>query len=350
MKHRKGRITFGLLVIVAAGFALFAAGCGSKNVNADSDNLACVYDGSNTGGHRFKYEVQPGQHIKTGSNDQVVKIPVSNRFYDMTSTDSHDTLAPTRLLAYAADNTPVWVQGELRFRFNTEGNKACEWYSKHGRRNDTGPNGLGFNVRGTNEQANAGWFHFLAENFGVTAQQVVHDKSSDWSWEQLVYGNDAGAKASASPALTSPSVSVAYGKFIGGEFTKYLTDNLGGQYFCGIQPAITGTGTDPNCPPIYFQVLSIEPKDASLTAEHEKLQRLQANLATQKQEAELQKQNRQSQIDAAKAQRQVLEEQIVNAKLQAQNDPAVQKCLIYARAGLDCNGNRPTYVIPGLSK
>jgi hypothetical protein len=45
----------------------------------------------------------------------------------------------------------------------------------------------------------------------------------------------------------------------------------------------------------------------------------------------------------------VIEAQIVNARLAAQNDVRIQKCLILARVGLDCDGKKPTIVVPGVT-
>ena len=44
----------------------------------------------------------------------------------------------------------------------------------------------------------------------------------------------------------------------------------------------------------------------------------------------------------------VIEAQIVNTRLSAQNDVKVQKCLILARVGLDCDGHRQQIVVAGL--
>lgn len=339
---RIGKFTAAALLL--AVFAVFAAGC-SQDVNPGSDQLACIYDGSKHGGNRFLKEVQPGEHLSTDSGNHVAYLPTSNRFYNMTDSENRDTLAPPTLSGVAADNTNVIVQGVLRFRFNTEGNKACEWYSKHGRRNANASGDLGFNVRGTAEQAHAGWFRFLAENFGDTMKQVVHDGSHGWTWQQLVYGND--------PTISykgANPVDVQYGIDLGALFTKYLDENLGGHYFCGIQPSLTGVGSDPNCPPIYFQVLNVQPKDPTLTQEHEKLQRLQASLAAQKQEATLNAENRASLIADAKAQREVLNAQIENARLQALTASTIQHCLILAKVGLDCDGHWAPVVVSNGTK
>ena len=43
----------------------------------------------------------------------------------------------------------------------------------------------------------------------------------------------------------------------------------------------------------------------------------------------------------------MLEAQVVNTRLTALNDPKVQKCLILAAAGLDCDGKKPQIIVAG---
>jgi delta 1-pyrroline-5-carboxylate dehydrogenase len=172
----------------------------------------------------------------------------------------------------------------------------------------------------------------------------VHDGSSEWTWEQLAYGFDPTVKAPASDEPTS----VEYGRRIGALFSKYLRLDLGADYFCGVQPGLTGAGPLAGCPPMYFQVLSVYPRDDELAEKHEALKRLAAELARQRQAATLKAQNRAIAIRSAKAQRRVLEQQIINTRLDAQNDVKVQKCLILAKVGLDCDGHRQQIVVAGV--
>jgi hypothetical protein len=132
-------------------------------------------------------------------------------------------------------------------------------------------------------------------------------------------------------------------------FTTYLDLNLGDRYFCGVQPGLTGPGAAPGCPPMYLQILSVYPRDPLLAKEHDKLKQLDAQLARQRQAAKLKAMNRSVAIASAKAQRKVILEQIVNTRLDARNDLKVQKCLILARVGLDCDGHRATIIVAGGS-
>lgn len=332
-----------LLTLVAVG----ATACGNKNVNSDPDAVTCVYDGSKTGGHRFKRMVMPGEHYVAKDKDVLVKIPTSSRFYNMTSTQSRDTLAPTHLLAEATGQTGTWTEGVLQFRFDIRGNKPCLWYSKHGRRNvrngdESISDPLGFNARGTANQAAAGWFKFLAEKFAVAAQQVAKDASSGYTWSQLVYGSDPTVKREKG----APPITIAYGTHFGRVFTDYLNFNLGGQFFCGSQEDTTGTG----CPPIYFQLTDAYPKDKELTAAHDNVQQAQAKIEAQKQQAALNSANRKQLIADAKAQKRVLELQNQTAALTARNDPDFQKCKALAELKLDCDGHFQTVIVAGAPK
>jgi len=246
------------------------------------------------------------------------------------------------VLAFTKGQTAVWIEGVLKFRFNTAGDKACEWYSKYGLQNASFGD-LGFAVRNKSAQRRTGWYRFLAEAHGDTMRQVVHDGSSAWTWQQLAYGSDPTVKPA--PSAAEAPVSVEYGKHIGAMFTKYLGLNLGAQYFCGVQPGLTGSGETAGCPPMYFQILSVYPRDESLAEEHDKLKRLDAALARQRQAAKLKAGNRATAIASARAQRKVLEAQLVNTRLEAQNDLRIQKCLILARVDLDCDGHKQQIIV-----
>jgi hypothetical protein len=207
---------------------------------------------------------------------------------------------------------------------------------------------MGFTVAPKSESVppspHTGWYRFLAEAQANTMKQVVHDGSTAWTWQQLTYGADPNVKT---PAGAEP-VSITYGKHIGALLTKYLALDLGGNYFCGAQPGLRGAGAATGCPPMYFQVISTYPRDMTLADEHEALKRLDAQLNRQRQAAKLQAQNRSTAISAALTQRKVLEAQVVNTRLTALNDPKVQKCLILAKAGLDCDGKKPQIIVAGV--
>jgi hypothetical protein len=337
-KHHR----FWASALPAAAAVAVIAGCGSgTRVTVAGDQVGCVYSSAESG-HKFIRSLEPGQRVSIGKTDELVLIPTGDQIYNMTTTSNHTPLAPDRVLAFTKAQTAVWVEGVLKFRFNTAGGKACDWYSRYGLQSATYGD-LGFAVRTDISPKRTGWYRFLAETHGDTMKQVVHDGSTPWTWQQLAYGSDPGTQVSAS----AEPVSIGYGKHIGAMFTKYLSLNLGGSYFCGVQPSLTGAGETAGCPPMYFQILSVYPRDKVLSDEHEKLKQLDAQLTRERQAARLRALNRGTAIASAKAQRKVIEAQIVNAKLAAQNNVELQKCLILARVGLDCDGHKPQIIVGG---
>jgi len=335
----------GAAAALAALVTVFAAaGCGGgRGVTIAGDQFGCVYTSADRG-HEFVRAIDPGQNVSIGSTDELVLIPTGDQIYNMTTTENHTRFAPERVLAFTKAQTAVWVEGVLKFRFNTANGKACDWYTKYGLQSSSYGD-LGFAVHTGIGPKRTGWYRFLAETHGDTMKQVVHDGSSAWTWQQLAYGSDPTVKSTP----TSEPVSIGYGEHIGAMFTKYLGLNLGGDYFCGVQPSLTGAGTTPGCPPMYFEILSVYPRDKALSDEHEKLKQLDAQLTRERQAARLRALNRGTAIQSAKAQRKVIEAQIVNAKLAAQNDVRIQKCLILAKVGLDCDGHKPQIIVPGVS-
>jgi hypothetical protein len=342
------RTILAVLVLLLLGGGALAAfvttrGPEGRNAAVAANMIGCVYSSPETG-HRFLRSIQPGESVRIGKTDELVLLPTTDQIYNMTSGSNQTELAPAHVLAFTKGQTAVWVEGVLKFRLNTAGDKACKFYSRYG----SGSYGaLGMVVRETGVQQRTGWYRFLAETHGDIMKQVVHDGSSAWTWQQLAYGSDPTVSAPVS--VNGEPISVTYGRQIGALFTKYLGLNLGDQYFCGVQPGLSGAGATPGCPPMYFQILSVYPRDKSLADEHDALKRLDAELARQRQAAKLKAQNRATAIESAKAQRKVLDAQIVNTRLAAQNDLKIQKCLILAKIGLDCDGHKPTIVVSGVS-
>lgn len=335
-----------LLVAVLSGLAVVGLSACSRYATATSDTHICVFDGSERGGQKLKFQIPPGADSKKiDDNDQVVKIPASNRFY-MANPDRNvaDPGAPSSYTGNARGGTPVQVYGQVRFRFNLS--KACEWVSKHGRRNASDGVDLGFNARGNPEQvAQEGWFRFLNENFGVTMAEVVGETMSHYDWAALHYRYPTNAnEAGIVPAGTEPaeSTQLALGRELGAKFTDRLKSNLGGDYFCGIDP--DPSGGDAACPPMRFQVVYAGPGvDSSLVKDREQVEQTKQALETARLQGELQANQQNQLIAAEKAKAALLAEQANTAELQAKKDTA--KCRQLAQHGLDCEGKRaPVYI------
>src|SRR4051794_2937630 len=269
--------------LLALVVAFVTSGCGGKTVTVPGDMVGCVYSSAQSGS-QFERSIHPGQSIDVGKSDELVLLPTGDQIYTMSTSSNRTAQAPSRVLAFTRGQTAVWVEGVLKFRFNTAGDKACKWYSKYGLQSTSfGDLGFAVGTKAGVPQKHTGWFRFLAEAHGDTMKQVIHDGSSGYTWQQLAYGSDPTLK----PVSTSEPISVNYGRHIGAMFTKYLTLNLGDPFFCGVQPGLSGAGPETGCPPMYLQILSVYPRDKALSDEHEKLKELDAELTRQRQAAKL---------------------------------------------------------------
>lgn len=91
----KNRTISVVAVFVALLLSAMLTSCSDEYATPTSDSKLCVYDGSERGGQKLKFSLEPNEKSrKIDDNDQVVKIPASNRFYATTTNDDRrDPLA-----------------------------------------------------------------------------------------------------------------------------------------------------------------------------------------------------------------------------------------------------------------
>ena len=332
-----------IAVLGLLALAVVAAGCHTE-ASASADETVCVYDGDKNAAQRLKFQLFPGENPKSvDHNDQVVRIPTSFRFYAAFEDRSiADAGAPSNYVGYAKGNTPVNVQGSFKFRFLTE--NACEWYARHGRRNAGESGDLGFNARSSEAASDLSpWVRWLNENFGAVGRQTIKSSSTDFTWPELVYGNDVQARERIDP------VDIAYGKVIGKEFTRRLNNSLGGRFFCGTDSSLWDGDVDQDCPPIFFETGPIHTQVKALETEREKTEALRAELENAQVQAQIRAQKANSTIKDQNLQQRTLREEVETARLQALKKQEIQRCLILAQRGLDCDGRHPQRIIVGQS-
>lgn len=330
-----------LLVVICAGLL---TSCMNQYATPTSDTLLCVF--ASHGSQRLKYQLPPGSdRKKIGQDDTVVEIPSSNRFYMAAKDDAiRDPLAPLFYPGNAQGGVPVQLEGQVRMRFNLP--KACEWYSKHGRRNATDGD-LAFNARGA-DAVNSGWLRWLAENFGFTMGSVAKKVLNQYDWAAMYYdyptnANNIGIVPSGQPA--GEATSQKLGVSLGDEFTKELNASLGGEYFCGIDAP---PGSTDSCPPMTFQVKAVTPAGPDgdkLISDRSAVETTRQALQSTQLQGQLQQEQAAAVQRAEDAKQKILAAQAGTTELQARIDTA--KCRALAAVGLDCEGHFPNQIVVG---
>lgn len=350
MKTNKRWALPAVLLVVIAGGITSCSTIDPQYATSTSDTHICVFDGSERGGQKLKFQVPPGaESKKIDDNDQVVKLPSSNRFYATTKNAARrDPLASEFYAAPARGSddggtVDVQIEGQIRFRFNLK--LACEWYSKHGRRNADADGDLGFNCRAPGcDPNNAGWFKFLTENFGQTMDQAVVPVALNYQWKKLVRNYAVNANSEGilpEGEKAGEPTQTKFGDEAAIEFTKRLNKNLGGQYFCGVD-----TTTGEECPPLEFEVTKVTGPENLMKNEAD-VEQKRSDLNALQQIAELREQQQAATLANEAALQEELKAKLNTANLQAQLDTASCRAIIAISPNLDCKGNLAPVIVGG---
>lgn len=325
-----------LSIVIAAALVVGLAACNVDKRTA-SDELGCVYDSYF---NHLKDQLPAGSKISTDERDILVTIPASNRFYNITKDPSRDPLAPRFITASDKNQTAVVIEGQARFRFNPR--NACDWFSKHGRRNADKDGKLHFNARG-DAALSAGWFNWLAENFGLTMKQVTPNVMNQFDWARAYYHYPVNADETGDVSKGTDrgeDTVVKLGNDIGIGLTRALETNLGGSYFCGV--AVTEKGQSKSCPPINFQVTSVVPVNQKLLKDRQSYEETKQELDNARRTSQLAEANRAADAKAQEEQKKILANKLDLANLQAEIDFA--HCAPFLKNGVSCDGKTPLNV------
>lgn len=339
--RRRTAVLFLLLVAVIGSSANMC-----EYAPVTNDAMVCIYDGSPEGGNRLVNQLPPNSKpVELGAYEYAVTIPANNRFWYATrDANVRDPLAPEFYAIDARGPVPMELEGQARFRFNLE--RACEWFSTHGKRNANGSNDEGydlmFNARGE-EAARSPWIAYLAENMTPAVREGAERHANAFTPAQLRYdyplnGNPDDGTLTDGAAPTEFTHD-AYGRLIGQGISRKLASDLGGEFFCGIDPTQKEIEEQDPCPDINFDVENVLPRDKDFFAAREAAADTREQLTHATAQAESEKALTAATVASEAARQERLRAQAESARLQAEIDNA--RCLVFARAGLDCEGKRP---------
>lgn len=295
MKSTKGRWSR-VAIASLAGLTLIGTltACG-KDVNGSSDEAKCVYN--NETGALDGDVMMPGSERRNDVDNEytVVSIPTSNRFWNISETDSRDAAAPSIITARDASYKETKTAIEVGFRFNAS--LACKWFDQHGRRDTNGTNDMLFNVKG---DPNTPWQQWLNRVFTSMMERVNQDLVRQRSWEYLEFNFPVNAdKNGVVPEGQEPAPQTLRQMEVdfGLAMSARLKADLGEDYFCGINYDVGG-----KCTPLLVKISSVKLIDQQPVEDRKALiAQAEAN-AIAVEQAELTRTGTQAAVDARKAQ------------------------------------------------
>lgn len=298
--------------LLAAATLLPACGADDENIPLSDDEVLCIYGAGGKDGFGLKEKpILPGQadSIKQREDRIVVRIPLSNRFYEISELPSRDAGAAKYIKVFDKDGIPVHVQMKIHFVFNAQA--ACDWFDAHGARNSKSGGtycavdgdpcitldkyDMGFNARGGIVTP---WINSLNEQQGQVADDMANIVVDDYGWEEMAFDKDIMVKESETeiPVPVRTVIEERLTEMFSPQYNEEYGDvESDRKFFCGTnhnqaQPDV--------CPNMRVQILDIQPEDANLTAQITSLANKKESdrllLEDQRRDAEFQKQAREN--------------------------------------------------------
>lgn len=357
-----------LILAIVVLIVIFASSCSSLDDHDEAvppDFHGCLFNDSAKRGYDFKEDktAEDGS-FNVDDETRLVLIPISNRFLNISNTANRDPGEP-RFLEGRSSNIEgsqqgVGIWGEVQLHFKFVPSEACTWYQDHGSRNaeqggpyrteqhqppppgvsdnrsngdtrecagDLEPGDMGFNVRGCMTP----WFTYLAENFGLTAQNVWPTLTSQYTWQQLTQNPvlDSGPHEG---DLVWDALAADFGEAVTTRLNRALTGGDERHYFCGVSVDIDSIN-EGDCPPMEVDIIDIHTNNPELEDQAEQLVEAEQTRDTANQLSVV--------LADIQQQRDALEANAELERLQAQqdylnSDPIGIQCAALASIGVDC--------------
>ena len=253
------RYRVGAMALVAVAATILTTGCGGKSVTVAGDQVGCVYSSANSG-HKFKRSIEPGQKVNIGKTDELVRIPMGDQIYNITTTSNQRRWRRTQVLAVHEG-----PDGRV-------GRGSAEVQVQHRRRQGVpvvlevrAPDVVvrRSRIRGEHGDRAAadGMVPLPRRGARRHDEQVVHDGSScmDMAAARLRIRSDGeGAQDERAGERDLRKVHRR-------DVHEVPRVEPRQQLLLRGPARADGPGATPGCPPMYFQILSVYPRDKALS-------------------------------------------------------------------------------------
>lgn len=259
----KKKISLVASSVLIAGIAL--AGCGRDEALGPGE-MGCVFD-EKTGELAGNNPRLPGSKARVGQDEIMYRIPISDRFWNMSDTGAKDASASKFMIGRDSENRETRGEGEIKFIIHPA--NGCEFFVEHLYRYRP----LDFEVEGN---PNTGWMKVLGRNVdtAITDAFDIQMSSENGLLAALELPTNASTDGTlpdgAEPEETLRQKFSGSNTEFGKEIVTQITDKLGGKYICGP----TTNVSDPNdCDPVSVDMfrITLDPQYNEIVAGWEKV-------------------------------------------------------------------------------